>query len=157
MVESLARSLAQHPFTGRLPARMVDFLAGCAKNMRFDTGEYLFREGEEQQHLFLIRQGQVDVESYLPGRGEVALESFTEGEALGASAVFAPYEWNLDGRAVKPVLVFAIDGDCLRRKIDEDAEFGRAVLKELLIDVHRRLSELRLSQMNVYKRELSES
>ena len=67
--ESLARSLAQHPFCKDLTQAQVEFLAGCAKNARYDAGEYLVREGSLADALFLVRSGSVAIESHIPGRG----------------------------------------------------------------------------------------
>jgi CRP-like cAMP-binding protein len=155
-VQSLERSLAEHPFTKRIPQHWLTVLSGCAKNLRYQAGEYLFREGQPAEYLYLLRHGQVELESHVPGKGPVSLETLQPGEAIGASIVFPPYDWHLDARATTPVLAFALDGACLRKRIAADAEFGRAVLQILLVDVHSRLARARLHQLDVYKGELKD-
>ncbi len=155
-MENLERSLKEHPFVDDLPDRMVAFLNGCTKNMRFDTGEYLFREGQAEDYLYLLRKGQVELQSHVPGRGALTLETIEGGEALGVSIVFPPYDWPLDARAISPVLAFAVDGECLRKKIAADPEFGCEVLRRLLVDVHGRLTRARIQQLDLYKGELEE-
>ena len=46
-----------------------DLIGGCARNVRFDKGEYLFREGGPADAFFLIRHGRVALEIVAPGRG----------------------------------------------------------------------------------------
>lgn len=153
-LESLARSIGEHPFFAQLSPTEIDFLAGCTKNCRFEAGEYLFREGKPADHIYLLRSGEVDLESHAAGRGPIALERLHAGEALGISAVLSPHNWSIDARAVTSVLTFAVDGPCLRNKIEVDPSFGCAVLKRLLHDTHVRLDRARLHQLDIYKAEL---
>lgn len=152
--ESLGRVLEQHPFVSGLSAAEVEFLAGCTKNARFSPGEYLFREGVAADTLFLLREGRVALESHTPGRGAVKLETVGAGDVLGWSALFEPYRWHLDGRAMEPTLTFAVDGRCLREKMEREPAFGFVVTRRLLFLVHQRLERARLQQLDVYKGEL---
>jgi CRP/FNR family transcriptional regulator, cyclic AMP receptor protein len=156
MMENLERSLREHPFAKGLPDHMLAFLNGCTQNMRFQTDEYLFREGQAEDYLYLLRKGVVELQSHMPGKGALTLESLGPGESIGASILFPPYDWPLDARAVSPVLVFAVDGECLRKKIADDPVFGCAVLKKLLVDVHGRLTRARIQQLDLYRGELRE-
>jgi CRP/FNR family cyclic AMP-dependent transcriptional regulator len=148
--ESLARSLAAHPFVASLGSEFADFLAGCTRNLRLLPGEFLFREGEQAQAIYLIRKGRIAVESYAPPRGRVQLESAEAGAVLGWSALFPPYRWHVDGRVLEPALVFAIDGRCLLPKLEEDPKLGYAFTRRMLYEVHKRLSRARLQQLDAY-------
>ncbi len=145
----LDRVLGQHPFAAGLSPDMLSFLAGCSKNERFATGEYLFREGERASKLFLIRHGRVTFESHAPGRGTVILETLEDGDALGWSALFEPYV--IDGRAVHPTSAFSVDGECLLRKMEADPAFGYRVARRLLELTHVRLQRSRLQRLDVYR------
>ena len=46
-METLERVLAEHAFFEGLEPRYLQLLVGCASNVRFDAGQYIFREGEE--------------------------------------------------------------------------------------------------------------
>jgi CRP/FNR family transcriptional regulator, cyclic AMP receptor protein len=152
--ETLERALAAHPFLANMSEAHLRFLAGCAKNARFEPNEYLIREGSPADSLFLIRSGRVALESHMPGRGSVQVETPASGDVLGWSALFPPHYWHLDGRAVEPVLAFQLDGECLRSKIESDKGFGYEVTRRLLQVVHKRLERARLQQLDVYKAEL---
>ena len=153
-LESLERALKTHPFLEGMGVGELSFLAGCTKNQRFAAGEYLFREGTGADTLFLLRDGRVAVESHVPGRGAVKVETVGAGDVLGWSALFPPHRWHVDGRALEPTLAFAVDGRCLRDKIDREPAFGLSVTRRLLYLVHRRLERARLQQLDVYKAEL---
>jgi CRP-like cAMP-binding protein len=151
--ESLARSLAEHPLCTGMDAPDLEFLAGCTKNVRFAAGEYLFRESSRADSLFLIREGHVALESATPGRGALKVETLGRGDVIGWSTLFEPYRWHLDGRALEPTLSFAVDGVCLRDKMQREAAFGYEVCRRLLYQVHRRLERARLQQLDVYRAE----
>lgn len=129
----------------------VHFLTGCARNMRFEEGEYLCREGEPARWVFDIRDGRVALEASPPGREPVALETLSKGDAMGWSSLVPPHLWHVDARAKSRVVVLAFDAECVRRKCAEDKAFGYAVLEQLLFLVHRRLEFARLQQIDVYR------
>ncbi|MBZ5668046.1 MAG: cyclic nucleotide-binding domain-containing protein [Acidobacteriia bacterium] len=94
MTETLERILAEHPFARDLDARYLELLVGCAMNVRFEEGEFLFREGDEANRFYLIRHGAVAVEVYAGAAGPLNVTTIGEGEVLGWSWLFAPYRWN---------------------------------------------------------------
>ena len=149
--ESLARALGAHPFSQGMSPADLEFLAGCTKNQRFAPGEFLFREGAGAPLLFLLREGTVGLESHAAGRGLVTLETLGPGEVLGWRTLFESYRWHLDGRAMTPVLAFAVDGTCLRAKIEREPVFGFQITRRLLFQAHQRLDRARLQQLDVYK------
>ncbi|MBI3205246.1 MAG: cyclic nucleotide-binding domain-containing protein [Polyangiaceae bacterium] len=152
--ESLARSLAQHPFCKDLTQGQNEFLAGCAKNARYEAGEYLVREGSLAESLFLVRAGSVAIESHIPGKGAVKVDTLAPGDILGWSVLLPPFRWHLDARALEPTLVFALDANCLRGKVQADHGFGYAFTLRLLAAASERLTHARLQQLDVYKAEL---
>jgi CRP/FNR family cyclic AMP-dependent transcriptional regulator len=152
-LEPLTRSLAEHPFVSGMSPSDVEFLAGCTKNVRIAGGEFLFREGAVASMLYLLREGRVSLESHAATRGSVTLETLGPGEVLGWRALFESYQWHLDGRATEPVLVFAVDGHCLKAKLEREPAFGFAVTRRLLFQAHQRLERARLQQLDVYRAE----
>jgi CRP-like cAMP-binding protein len=153
-VESLARSLATQPFCRDLTQTQVEFLAGCAKNARFDPGTLLVHEGTLAESLFIVRSGRVTIESQVPGRGSVKVDTLGPGDILGWSVLLPPFRWHLDARALEPTLTFALDANCLRGKVQADHSFGYAFTLQLLASASQRLMQARLQQLDVYKTEL---
>jgi CRP-like cAMP-binding protein len=58
--------LSDHPFAKDLDQSIVEVLARCAKIRRLEVGDYLGREGEPADSVFLISAGQVAVEIAVP-------------------------------------------------------------------------------------------
>jgi len=149
-MDDLERVLAAHPFLAGLDPEHVRFLVGCAKNARFRTGEYLMREGDREDTLYLVRQGTVAIEMPRPGAEPVCIETLSAGDVLGVSCL-TPAAAHLDCRARETVLALAIDNVCLHRKMDADPRLGYAISMRLLERTYDRLSRARLQHLDVYR------
>jgi CRP-like cAMP-binding protein len=134
-----------------LEDRHLDFLIGCASNVRYAADQFLFREGEEADATYLVRAGRIALEVAVPGRGSAQMQTVEAGEVLGWSWLYPPYRWEFDARAVEPVRAFALDGACLRAKCEADHDLGYEVVKRFLRQVHRRLERTRLQLLDVYR------
>ena len=150
-MESLARLLKEHPFLRGLNDYQVEFLTGCASNVRFAADEFLFKEGQEAGASYLLRSGRIVLEVNVPGRGPAQLQTVEAGDVLGWSWLYPPYRWQFDARAVEPVRAFALDGTCLRNKCEADHDFGYELVKRFLYQVHTRLERARMQLLDVYR------
>lgn len=150
MIEDLERSLKAHPFMADLEPEHVRFLVGCAKNVRFRGGEYLMREGDREDTLYLIRQGTVTIEMPRPAGEAMGLETVGPGDVLGVSCL-TPRAAHLDCRARETVLAFALDNHCMHEKMNEDPRLGYAISMRLLERTYDRLSRARLQHLDVYR------
>lgn len=149
-MENLERILREQPFLAGLTDDQLAFMVGCAKNVPFDEGTYMFRDGDEADSLFLIREGRIGLEIDVPPRGRVVVETLEKGDISGWSWLFPPYKWHVSGRAVGRVRTIRFDGKCLREKLEEDNALGFLLTKKLLKAVHERLERVRLLKMDVY-------
>lgn len=149
--QSLARSLKEHSLIKDLLDGHVEFLSGCAKNVRIPAGRFLFREGAAADELYLVRSGKIALEVHDGARGAVVLETIGADDALGWAAVNPPYRWSVDARTIEPTVLFAIDATCLRKKLDADHSFGYAFTKRLMNEIHERLERVRLQALDVYR------
>ena len=150
MVESLEGLIAGHSFLSDLEQRYVQSLTGCAANVRFDAGTYLFREGEPANHFYLIRQGKVAIEISAPPRKPIIVQTLSDGEVLGWSWLVPPYQWRFHARAVEPVRAIALDGKCLRARCEENHDLGYELLKRFAQVITQRLEATRFQLLDVY-------
>ncbi|MFB8830749.1 cyclic nucleotide-binding domain-containing protein [Azotobacter sp. CWF10] len=128
-MESLEDILDRHPFFAGFEAAHGRLVAGCARNVRFAAGQYLFREGDPADEFFLIRHGKVALELIEPGRPPVVFATLGEGEIVGASWLLPPYRWRLAARAVELTRAIGIDAACLRGKCEADHHLGYEMMK----------------------------
>jgi CRP-like cAMP-binding protein len=152
-MESLEQLLREHPFLKELSEEQIRFMVSCAKNLRFQPGHFLVREGGEADVLYLIRSGRVALEIAAPGKSAFLLESLEAGDILGLSWIFPPNRWDLDARAVEPVSALSFDAGCLRAKMEQDPVFGYAFSKLLIHRIVERLKRVRLQRLDLYRAE----
>ena len=150
-IETLGTLLREHPFFSGLDEPYIEFIAGCGRNVVFEPGAYLFREGDEADQVFIVRRGRVALEINAPGRGAVVLDSSEAGEVIGFSWLFPPYRWQFDGRALEPVRAVALDGLCLRGKCEEDPKLGYELMKRFASILLRRMQSARLRLIDMYR------
>ena len=148
--EDLTTTLQKHPFLAGLSYEHMQTLIGCASNVRFEEGSYVFREGELANTFYLIRTGRVAVEVDISGKGSLRVHTTGPGEILGWSWLIYPYRWHFSGAAVADTRAIALDGECLRTKCEKDSHFGYEMLKRLAQVMERRLEATRLQLLDMY-------
>ena len=142
--------LRDHPFLRGLEPEYLALLAGCAANVRFREGSFMFREGEPAGQCFLIREGKMALEIAAPARGSIIVQTLGAGDVTGFSWLLEPHRWEFDGRAIEPVRALALDGTCLRGKCADDPRLGFELTQLFARLAIRRLQATRLRLLDVY-------
>jgi CRP-like cAMP-binding protein len=149
-MRTLEPILAEHPFFHDLEPQYLQLVLGCAGNVRFKAGDFLFREGQEANHFYLLRHGRVALQVYVPQRGPMTVETIDAGEVLGWSWLFPPYRWQFDAQALELVRAVAFDGRCLRDKCAEDHDLGYSLMQRFAQVMTQRLQATRLQLLDLY-------
>lgn len=149
-MESVGDILEQHPFLAGMEESRTELVCGCARNVRFEPGQYLFREGQSADWFYLLRHGRVALELTAPGRGAVTFLTIGEGEVVGLSWLIPPYRWSFDARALDLVRAIAIDAACLRGKCEADHHLGYDMMKRFMPPLLKRLQDARLQALDLY-------
>jgi CRP/FNR family cyclic AMP-dependent transcriptional regulator len=150
-IETLDALLREHPFFRDLGEDNIKFIAGCGRNVAFEPGAYLFREGEEADRLYILRHGRVALEIVVPGRGPVVIDTPEAGDVVGFSWLFPPYVWRFDGRVVEQVRAVSLDGVCLRGKCEDDPKLGYELMQRFASILLRRMHSARLRLIDMYR------
>ena len=87
-MESLEQILAESSFLHGLQQHHLELITGCASNVRFDGGQYLFREGEEAEKFYILRHGRVSLEIFTPDRGPITIQTLETGGRSACSGRF---------------------------------------------------------------------
>jgi CRP-like cAMP-binding protein len=150
MIETLQPTLAEHPFFQGMDEGLLQVLAGCACNVRFEGGDIVFREGEEADKCYLIRSGKVALQLFADRHGPLTILTLDEGDILGWSWLSSPYRWKFTARALEVTRAFYLDGRCLREKSERDNHLGYELLKRFVHVIEDRLQATRVQLLDVY-------
>ena len=142
-MEGLERFLREHSFFAGMAPDYIDILTGCAKNVRFEEGDYLFHEGDIADQLYLVRAGRVGLEINKPG-ASVTIQTVGESDIVGASWLVPPYRRGLSARALERTRAIALDAACLRGKCEDNHDLGYEMMKRFMPVLIQRLRAARL-------------
>jgi CRP-like cAMP-binding protein len=149
-IEGLERIVKEHPFFAGLQESLCKLVCGCAKNVRFEAGQFLFHEGEPANEFYLLRHGRVSLELHAPERGPVTFQTLGPGEVVGVSWLIPPYRWTYDAKALELVRAIAMDASCMRQKCEADHDLGYEMMKRFMPVLIQRLQATRLQILDVY-------
>ena len=149
-IEGLERIVREHAFFAGLDDGFCKLVCGCAKNVRFEAGQYLFHEGDSADQFYLLRHGRVALEVTTPGRGAVTFQTVGEGEIVGVSWLVPPYRWTYAAKALGLVRAISMDATCLRDKCEADHDLGYDMMKRFMPVIVQRLHATRLQILDVY-------
>jgi len=128
---------------------MLEFIAGCGQNMSFAPNEFIAKENEPADYLYIIRKGHVAVQVNGPS-GPVTIRTLSNGEVAGFSWIVPPYRLQFDLKALDRTSVIALNGDCVRKKCEEDYKLGYLLMKQSAIIMNKRLFDTRIQLIDVY-------
>jgi CRP/FNR family transcriptional regulator, cyclic AMP receptor protein len=149
-MKSLESILASHPFFDNLEAEYMTLITGCASNVRFDRGEFVYRRGDEANSFYILREGKVALEMCPPAKKPITVQTVTDGDILGWAWIVPPYQCLFDAQAVEMTRAIVIDGKCLRNKCLEDHTLGYELLSRLLPIIGKSMEATQLQLLDIY-------
>jgi CRP/FNR family cyclic AMP-dependent transcriptional regulator len=149
-MKALEDLIIELPFFRGLGAEHIKSLAGCARDIRFEAGETIFREGEEANHFYVIRQGRVALNIQGAHRGPITIQTVEDGEVLGWSWLIPPYKWRFTARVVVTTQAIVLDGRCLRGECEQDYHLGYEVYKRFAHLFSERLDHTIIQLLDLY-------
>ena len=122
-MNNLDERIRRHAFFRDMKSEHLAILIHHAQEMRFETGEVLFLEGEPANKFYLIESGSVALEAHEPADGTMLVQNLEAGEVLGWSWLFPPFVWHFQARALEPTRAIVLDGGHLLTTAERDHEF----------------------------------
>ncbi len=104
--ESAADFLAHVPLFSGLEPALREAVASRARALRVDAGEWLFREGEEGDAMYIVRAGRLEV---VDETAKAVIRELGRGDALGELALLSSSPRSASVRAARASDVLAID------------------------------------------------
>jgi flavin reductase (DIM6/NTAB) family NADH-FMN oxidoreductase RutF len=118
--------LERAPVFSSLPPEMLATITAEGVERTFEPGEFVVREGDTGEELFVILEGEARVE-----RNGSALATFGTGEFFGEIAVFDGRSRSADVVAASPLRALAISRDVLREAFTREPRAAWAMLETL--------------------------
>ena len=148
-MQTIPQYLPEHPFFRGLDEPALEVVSGCATNVHFRPGDYLFHEGEPADAFYVVRHGRISLEIRTP-TDAVVLDTAHGGDVVGWSWLIPPYRWTFDARATEETSAVSFDGACLRGKCREDPVLGYALLERVVQVMSARIQSARVRLLDLY-------
>lgn len=110
--------------------------------MRLDSGNVLFRIGDEATHLYVVERGAIELRMPLQLRGQaedVRIEECGPGHALGWSTLVPPHRFVLKATARQPTDLLVFPRDMLLPYFTSRPDVGYVVMRNVATLLGRRL------------------
>jgi CRP-like cAMP-binding protein len=120
--------LAQSEIFKDLTDDEVQKVGGICQVLELGVTEFVFREGDEGDRLFIIEKGEVRISRQIPGVGEEALAVLKRGACFGEMSVLDPSSRSTDAIAHTRCTLLTITREDFRHLLDSDRELGYKVL-----------------------------
>jgi CRP-like cAMP-binding protein len=147
--------LGELPLTRDLSPADRQVLASSATIRSLKAGDYLWRQGEQLETIYLIESGQVALEISLPRQGPLRIEILHSGDTLGWSSLLESSRCQFDARALTPVRCLAILGEGLHQTMERDPRLGYTLLKRLMPMMTQKLESARIRLFDAHGLDLS--
>jgi CRP-like cAMP-binding protein len=118
-------------------------VAECCREEKFESGAYIFREGEAGNRLYLVIEGEVRISRVIPGSGEEALAVLKPGALFGEMAVFDRTDRSTDAISNGGTRCLTLSRSDFELLLDLNRELAYKVLWAIV-----RLQSMRLRQAN---------
>jgi len=96
------------------------------QELKFD--EYIFREGDEGDRLYIISKGEVRISRDVPGTGEEAIAILKQGACFGEMAVLDPSERSTDAISNSRCTLLSISRSDFELLLDSDRNLAHKLL-----------------------------
>ena len=140
--------LRSHPFMRGMDETDIARIVQHGRLVEFEARDRIFAEGELADAFYLIRTGLVALR-VVDGGASRKIETLHEGDALGWSWLFPPYEWHFEAVAETPVRAIAVDAGALRREFEADPGFGYRLIARIAEVMAKRLYATRRHVLNL--------
>ena len=130
-------SFRRRPYRRRVNESVLESpLASVESLLSFQPGDVLFRESEPPCGIYILHSGMVDL-LFAARNGNVKpLRVASAGQILGLSAVISDRDYDCTAKARTICRAGFIDGEDLRRVLDDRPEVWFNVLRLLSTDVN---------------------
>ncbi|OGO30650.1 MAG: hypothetical protein A2Z16_17130 [Chloroflexi bacterium RBG_16_54_18] len=153
----LTAALQTIPWFQELEQEHFNQLLGIATLHVVDSKQDLFREGDQEDYLYVVLEGRIAIEMSVPGRGRVRVYTAEPMDVVGWSSVTPVVrQRTASARAVLPSRLIALDSYKLRQLCENNHDLGYIVMRRMANVVASRLLVTRLQLIDMFSHPVNE-
>lgn len=129
--KTAAELLAEVPMFASLPSATREAVAERTSVVSVAAGEWLFRQGDDADALYVVRTGRLEIVDETPGREPSVLRELRSGSALGELALVSKSQRTASVRVRRDARLLRIGRDEFETILDASPAFSRTLLRTL--------------------------
>ncbi|MGA2731444.1 MAG: ATP-binding protein [Syntrophobacteraceae bacterium] len=140
---AIRKALRKSSLFGDLSDEERDKIAQFSREMTFETGDILFREGDSADNIFIVLKGTAAVEVGLLGRQRrrcATIATACRGESVGWSAGIGSQKYLASAYAVEKTATVVVDRRAVHSLFADNPASGLRVMEKLVDLARSRLS-----------------
>lgn len=137
----IAKLLANVPLFRGLNEASLARIAEVSRIVSFGRNDFIFREGEIGDELYVVLDGEVRISREVAGMGEEALTILGRGEAFGEMSVMNDFPRSADAKAHTSAELLAVSRDAFEDLLFLDKDLAYEILWNFVRILSTRLRE----------------
>jgi CRP-like cAMP-binding protein len=134
--EEIQQALSSSEFFKGFDSEQTKAIAGICTVKNFKGGEFLFRQGDFGEHLYVIVEGQIHLErsvDFGQRKGTAVIETLGKGRILGcwSTLLNAPHVLMSSANCQRPTRVLSVKGSELHQMMTRNTDLGFDILQRL--------------------------
>ncbi len=128
--------------------KQLEKISGC---LFLSEGEFLYKEGDNDNLLYIVSEGTLAIEIFVPGRGQVRLYNADPLDIVGWDSM-TPVARNriTTISALKKCNLIYFDGLALNELCENDKELGYVIMRRLSNVIASRMLATRLKLIDLF-------
>ena len=115
------------------------------------TGEILFKEGDNDNLLYIVSEGSLGIEIYVPGQGQVCLYNAEPLDIVGWDRMTPVARHRITTiTAIQKCNLIYFDGSALNELCESDKELGYILMRRLSNVIATRLLAMRIKLIDLF-------
>ena len=125
-------------------------IAALAKVEEFSSGEYIFKEGDRAESIYMVMEGRVTVEIETAPNKKAVIYTEAKGNMFGYPALVKPHVFTTYARCQDKVKLVTIKAEDLIEKIFKpDCRRGYLIMNKLAEIIAQKLKETRMQLLSL--------
>jgi CRP-like cAMP-binding protein len=117
----------------------IEGVGETCERVEYKVGDYIFREGDVGDRLYIVEKGEVRISRKVPGAGEEAITVLRRGACFGEMSVLDSSERSMDAIAHSRCTLVTISREDFRELLDSDPRLANKILWSTVLLLCERL------------------
>ncbi|MBU0727859.1 cyclic nucleotide-binding domain-containing protein, partial [Patescibacteria group bacterium] len=132
-------------------AVQITKILDIASDARFNEGEYILKEGQENPNFYIIMQGEVEITKRTSSGQDKVIAHLKSGEFFGEGALSGHILKPASARALTDLQCMSVSYDDFNKLIESDATTGVEFIQSVLGSVSYRLNQTNVKMLALYE------